>query len=285
MRVARQLTRRCMLDGRRCYASLAQPPEAPAIHHSTRFLSGAAPLQLALLVLNVDGESLFADSVLSRLWKGAALRMCADGGANRLHDGLPAATARAGAASAGTTLGGTVPPFPQVAACAADAETSASALCAGAPGAQFDHSDLAEPGAMRAVDGDSGEDDEDRAFHYTAALHGGDPEGLDRLRGATAGASVPAAATIRSPLFTQPRETRWYVVQGGPHEGVYSITAARSMIVSTYNREIAPLYEHFAGASVARCASETEAESTLRGIQAASLFLCVCLCMMPCFWA
>jgi len=136
-----------------------------------------------------------------------------------------------------------------------------------------------------SVDGDSGEDDEDRAFHYTAALHGGDPEGLDRLRGATAGASVPAAATIRSPLFTQPRETRWYVVQGGPHEGVYSITAARSMIVSTYNREIAPLYEHFAGASVARCASETEAESTLRGIQAASLFLCVCLCMMPCFWA
>eukprot|EP00962_Isochrysis_galbana_P034021 scaffold11461_cov104-Isochrysis_galbana.AAC.8 len=43
------------------------------------------------------------------------------------------------------------------------------------------------------------------------------------------------------------------------------------MIVSTYNREIAPLYEHFAGASVARCASETEAESTLRGIQAAVL--------------
>jgi hypothetical protein len=74
----------------------------------------------------------------------------------RAADGLPAVTARAGAASAGTTLGGTVPPFPQVAACAADAETSASALCAGAPGAQFDHSDPAEPGAMRAVDGDSG---------------------------------------------------------------------------------------------------------------------------------
>jgi thiamine pyrophosphokinase len=80
-----------MPDPRRCFASLAPAPEAPAIHHSTRFLSGAAPLQLALLVLNVDGESLRADSVLSRLWKGAALRMCADGGANRLHDGLPIA--------------------------------------------------------------------------------------------------------------------------------------------------------------------------------------------------
>jgi thiamine pyrophosphokinase len=91
MWLARQLTRRCMLDARRCYASFAQPPESPAIHHSTRFLSGAAPLQLALLVLNVDGESLHADSVLSRLWKGAALRMCADGAANRLHDGLPIA--------------------------------------------------------------------------------------------------------------------------------------------------------------------------------------------------
>jgi len=92
MRATQQLTARCVRGVARCYTARAQAAEPPARHHSTRFLTGATPaLRLALLVLNVDCESLYTDSVLSRLWQDAAVRLCADGAANRLYDSLPEA--------------------------------------------------------------------------------------------------------------------------------------------------------------------------------------------------
>mmetsp|Transcript_87 Transcript_87/g.270 ORF Transcript_87/g.270 Transcript_87/m.270 type:complete len:277 (-) Transcript_87:153-983(-) len=88
MRLARSLGNRCLLNVRRCYSPVSA--ERPAPHRvSTRFLSTGSPLQLAILVLNVDSIALRGDSVLWRLWHDAALRMCADGAANRLHDALP----------------------------------------------------------------------------------------------------------------------------------------------------------------------------------------------------
>jgi len=61
---------------------------AAIMHHSTSFLSSPTPtqLQLALLILNVEKQTLGSGGLFSHLWRASQLRVCADGAANRLHD-------------------------------------------------------------------------------------------------------------------------------------------------------------------------------------------------------
>ena len=60
-------------------------------HHSTAFLSATGQLNLALVILNVDGAARLGSSggrLTHHLWREAGVRVCADGAANRLHDAL-----------------------------------------------------------------------------------------------------------------------------------------------------------------------------------------------------
>ncbi|KAG8460620.1 hypothetical protein KFE25_011395 [Diacronema lutheri] len=60
--------------------------------HSTAFLSSRTSLpHVALVFLNSEGAqagSAAPDSIFERAWRCARVRVCADGAANRLHDGL-----------------------------------------------------------------------------------------------------------------------------------------------------------------------------------------------------
>ena len=55
-------------------------------HHSTAFLTSMTSLKIALLVLNGDTSCSGAHGLFDFLWQQSALRLCADGAANRLHD-------------------------------------------------------------------------------------------------------------------------------------------------------------------------------------------------------
>ena len=57
--------------------------------HSNVFLTAPSHLNLALVLLNIDGACDLSHPVLRHLWPNAAVRMCADGAANRLHDAAP----------------------------------------------------------------------------------------------------------------------------------------------------------------------------------------------------
>jgi thiamine pyrophosphokinase len=56
-------------------------------HHTSSFLSTVSPLNIALVVLNIDRSPLTADR-FSHLWAHSSLHICADGAANKLHDSL-----------------------------------------------------------------------------------------------------------------------------------------------------------------------------------------------------
>lgn len=61
--------------------------------HTNAFLNSRAQLQhVALVFLNADGTCMGAESeqesIFERAWRCARMRVCADGAANRLHDGL-----------------------------------------------------------------------------------------------------------------------------------------------------------------------------------------------------
>ena len=56
-------------------------------HHSTSFLSRVTPLNIALVILNVEcGDS--KGTRFEHLWQQSSVKLCADGAANRLHDRL-----------------------------------------------------------------------------------------------------------------------------------------------------------------------------------------------------
>lgn len=68
--------------------------------HSNAFLSSRTQLQhVALVFLNSDGvrtaSAAEPDSIFERAWRCARFRVCADGAANRLHDGLASDARRA----------------------------------------------------------------------------------------------------------------------------------------------------------------------------------------------
>ena len=70
---------------------LLDASQRPTAHHSSAFLSSASTsLNIALLVLNVEGDGgkQPLGSRFAHLWRQSSLRLCADGAANRLHDGL-----------------------------------------------------------------------------------------------------------------------------------------------------------------------------------------------------
>ena len=60
------------------------------LQHSSAFLSSAiSPLNLALIILNVEPTRHGAAAArFTHLWRQSSVRVCADGAANRLHDSL-----------------------------------------------------------------------------------------------------------------------------------------------------------------------------------------------------
>ena len=59
----------------------------PTYHHSTSFLSRVTPLNVALVILNVEcGDS--KGTRFEHLWQQSSVKLCADGAANRLHERL-----------------------------------------------------------------------------------------------------------------------------------------------------------------------------------------------------
>lgn len=71
-------------------AHRAGPSGSSSTTHSSPFLARSTPLNLALLVLNVEPKVAPSRAAerFDQLWETSSVRVCADGAANRLHDSL-----------------------------------------------------------------------------------------------------------------------------------------------------------------------------------------------------